>query len=116
MRSTCNVARGSGVPEDCAARALAGLGVVAGLCRQGPRDELERARAMSVHARWLAGSAVEVMMHVCPRKQMRNGLKLINFVKNGSVLDDAPWTWGQTGGWTADMPDFFKVTPGGVRI
>jgi hypothetical protein len=71
---------------------------------------------MSVHARWLAGSAMEVMMHVCPRKQMRNGLKLINFVKNGSVLDDAPWTWGQTGGWTADMPDFFKVTPGGVRI
>jgi len=53
MRSTCKVARGSGVPEECAARALAGLGALAGLCRQGPRDEL-KCEGCSV-AGWLGG-------------------------------------------------------------
>jgi|LauGreDrversion2_3_1035106.scaffolds.fasta_scaffold76980_1 hypothetical protein len=72
------------------------------------------ARALSVHTRWLARSAVEVTMRVCPRKQMRNGLKLINFAKNSTMLDDAPWTWGSTGGWCHDMPDFFQGMPNGV--
>jgi hypothetical protein len=45
---------------------------------------------------------------------MRNATKLIRFVKNGSMLDDAPWTWGSTGGWCHDMPEFFQGMPSGV--
>ena len=30
------------------------------------------------------------------------------------MLDDAPWTWGSTGGWCADMPEFFQGMPSGV--
>ena len=44
---------------------------------------------------------------------MRNGLKLIKFAPS-TMLDDAPWTWGSTGGWCADMPDFFQGMPNGV--
>ena len=35
-------------------------------------------------------------------------------IKRGTMLDDAPWTWGSTGGWSADMPSFFQNMPGGV--
>ena len=45
---------------------------------------------------------------------MRNGLKLIRFVKNPTMLDDAPWEWGSTGGWCNDMPEFFQGMPSGV--
>ena len=45
---------------------------------------------------------------------MRNATKLIRFVRNGSMLDDAPWTWGSTGGWCHDMPEFFQGMPSGV--
>lgn len=31
----------------------------------------------------------------------------INIVKRGTMLDDAPWTWGSAGGWTKGMPAFF---------
>ena len=41
---------------------------------------------------------------------MKNGLKLIRFVKNPTMLDDAPWEWGSTGGWCNGMPDFFQVS------
>jgi len=30
------------------------------------------------------------------------------------MLDDAPWTWGSTGGWSSGMPEFFQDMPGGV--
>ena len=52
------------------------------------------------------------------RKQMRNGLKLIKFAKNSTMLDDAPWEWGSTGGWCNGMPDFFQVHTGarGTRV
>jgi len=30
------------------------------------------------------------------------------------MLDDAPWTWGSTGGWSNGMPEFFQDMPGGV--
>ena len=43
---------------------------------------------------------------------MRNGLKLIRFVKNPTMLDDAPWTWESS--WNSDMPDFFQGMPSGV--
>ena len=43
---------------------------------------------------------------------MRNGLKLIRFVKNTTMLDDAPWTWESS--WNSDMPDFFQGMPNGV--
>ena len=43
------------------------------------------------------------------REQMRNGLKLIKFAKGSTMLDDAPWEWGSTGGWCNGMPDFFQV-------
>ena len=49
---------------------------------------------------------------VCCRTQMRNGLKLIRFVKNPTMLDDAPWTWESS--WNSDMPDFFQGMPNGV--
>ena len=45
---------------------------------------------------------------------MRNGLKLIKFVKNPTMLDDAPWEWGSTGGWCNGMPEFFQGMPNGV--
>ena len=45
---------------------------------------------------------------------MRNGTKLIRLVRNPTMLDDAPWTWGSTGGWCADMPEFFQGMPSGV--
>lgn len=32
----------------------------------------------------------------------------VKFVKRGTMLDDAPWTWGQAGGWYKDMPAFFE--------
>ena len=35
---------------------------------------------------------------------------LIRFVRHGTMLDDAPWEWGSTGGWCADMPEFFQGT------
>ena len=46
------------------------------------------------------------------REQMRNGLKLIKFAKGSTMLDDAPWEWGSTGGWCNGMPDFFQVHAG----
>jgi len=40
---------------------------------------------------------------------------LIHYVKrSGQMLDDAPWSWGQTGGWSQGMPEFFQGMPGGV--
>ena len=48
------------------------------------------------------------------REQMRNGLKLIKFAKGSTMLDDAPWEWGSTGGWCNDMPEFFQGMPNGV--
>ena len=48
------------------------------------------------------------------RSKMKNGLKLIRFVKNPTMLDDAPWEWGSTGGWCNDMPEFFQGMPNGV--
>lgn len=30
---------------------------------------------------------------------------IIRFVKRASMLDDAPWTWGDN--WHNDMPEFF---------
>jgi len=38
---------------------------------------------------------------------MRNGLKLIRFARNTTMMDDAPWTWESN--WNSDMPDFFQV-------
>ena len=32
---------------------------------------------------------------------------MVNFVRRGTMLDDAPWTWGSTGGWSQGMPSFF---------
>mmetsp|Transcript_46270 Transcript_46270/g.108584 ORF Transcript_46270/g.108584 Transcript_46270/m.108584 type:complete len:87 (+) Transcript_46270:151-411(+) len=40
----------------------------------------------------------------CPR-----GFKI---VKAASMLDDAPWEWGSTGGWSQGMPEFFHGMPG----
>jgi hypothetical protein len=37
---------------------------------------------------------------------------MIRFLKHGSMLDDAPWTWQSS--WNADMPDFFQGMPNGV--
>ena len=34
---------------------------------------------------------------------------LVKILKRGTMLDDAPWVWGQEGGWTKDMPEFFQV-------
>ena len=39
---------------------------------------------------------------------------LIKTIRRGTMLDDAPWTWGSTGGWSAGMPEFFQGMPGGV--
>ena len=36
----------------------------------------------------------------------------MRFVRNGTMLDDAPWTWQS--GWNRDMPDFFQGMPSGV--
>ena len=36
----------------------------------------------------------------------------MRFVRNGTMLDDAPWTWQSQ--WNKDMPDFFKGMPNGV--
>ena len=36
-------------------------------------------------------------------------IMLIKTLKRGTMLDDAPWVWGQEGGWTKDMPKFFQV-------
>ena len=37
---------------------------------------------------------------------------MIKFLKHGTMLDDAPWTW--TSAWCSDMPDFFQGMPNGV--
>jgi hypothetical protein len=36
----------------------------------------------------------------------------MRFVRHGTMLDDAPWTWGSH--WNSDMPDFFAGMPSGV--
>ena len=46
--------------------------------------------------------------------EMRAVGPLIRFVRHGQMLDDAPWEWGSTGGWCADMPEFFQGMPSGV--
>ena len=45
---------------------------------------------------------------------MRSTGPLIRFIRHGQMLDDAPWEWGSTGGWCADMPEFFQGMPSGV--
>ena len=40
---------------------------------------------------------------------------LIKTLKRGTMLDDAPWVWGQEGGWTKDMPEFFQVLRRALR-
>ena len=37
-------------------------------------------------------------------------MAFIQFMRRGTMLDDAPWTWGQAGGWYRDMPQFFADT------
>ena len=46
--------------------------------------------------------------------EMRSAGPLIRFIRHGQMLDDAPWEWGSTGGWCADMPEFFQGMPSGV--
>jgi hypothetical protein len=36
-------------------------------------------------------------------------MTLIKFMKRGTILDDAPWEWGSTGGWSNGMPTFFAT-------
>ena len=38
---------------------------------------------------------------------------LVKILKAHS-LEDAPWTWGSTGGWSNGMPEFFQNMPSGV--
>jgi len=45
---------------------------------------------------------------------MRASGPLLKMVRGGQMLDDAPWTWGSTGGWSSGMPEFFQDMPGGV--
>ena len=34
---------------------------------------------------------------------------MIRILASSTMLDDAPWTWGSTGGWSQGMPQFFQV-------
>ena len=41
-------------------------------------------------------------------------MQMLVHILKPRMLDDAPWTWGSTGGWSAGMPAFFQNMPGGV--